>query len=95
MSGAEDGMNAFAVGRGAQGQQARLHHVKPFTAFLKEDLGDLRHFQIKAHRTRATVASSCTGLNGLTIHPVAPACFPASFRSVLDSVVKISMGTNL
>ena len=46
-------------------------------------------------RTRAMVASSCGGLKGLTIQPVAPARLPSAFFSALDSVVSTSMGTNL
>ena len=46
-------------------------------------------------RTFWTVATSCSGLNGLTSQPVAPAALPSAFLSAADSVVSISMGVNL
>lgn len=97
MGGAEDGVDAFAVRGRSEGQEARFHCIQPFPALLEEDLGDFRHFQIKDHArflrhmffefrcgcqmTRATVARSCGGLNGLTIQPVAPARLPSIFFS--------------
>ena len=47
--------------------------------------------------TRTTLATlqHCSGLNGLTIHPVAPAAFPSSFFSCCDSVVSMRIGVNL
>ena len=47
------------------------------------------------YSTRAIVDSSCSGLNGLTIQPVAPACLPRCLVSWPDSVVSTSMGVNL
>ena len=44
--------------------------------------------------TRASVASSCAGLKGLTIQPVAPAFLPSIFFSMLDSVVSSSTGVS-
>ncbi len=42
-----------------------------------------------------TTLKSCSGLNGLTIQPVAPAALPSCrFRSC-DSVVRINIGVNL
>ena len=41
------------------------------------------------------VASSLSGLNGLTTQPVAPAPFPAIFLSPDVSVVNIRMGVYL
>ena len=46
-------------------------------------------------RTFCTVATSCSGLNGLTSQPVAPAALPSDFLSAADSVVSISIGVNL
>ena len=40
------------------------------------------------------VDSSWSGLNGFTIHPVAPACFPSLFLLPADSVVSISIGVS-
>ena len=37
----------------------------------------------------------CSGLKGFTIHPVAPAAWPAFFLSSEASVVSIKMGVNL
>ena len=45
--------------------------------------------------TFCTVATSCSGLNGLTSQPVAPAALPSDFLSAADSVVSISSGVNL
>ncbi len=45
--------------------------------------------------TFCTVATSCSGLNGLTSQPVAPAALPSDFLSAADSVVSISIGVNL
>ena len=45
--------------------------------------------------TRWMVAISCSGLNGLTSQPVAPAALPSAFFSGVDSVVSISSGVNL
>jgi hypothetical protein len=44
---------------------------------------------------RAIVDSNCSGLNGFTIQPVAPACLPRCFVSWPDSVVSTSIGVNL
>jgi len=42
-----------------------------------------------------TVASSLSGLNGFTIHPVAPARLPSTFLLSPTSVVNIKIGVNL
>src|SRR6185312_6298536 len=44
--------------------------------------------------TRSSVASSCVGLKGLSIQPVAPACLPCCLRSWLDSVVSSNSGVS-
>ena len=49
MSGAEDGIDVFRVGGGAEAQEPRLHHVETLAALLEEDFGDFRHFRIKCH----------------------------------------------
>ncbi len=61
----------------------------PRTAFM-------RH-RCSTHQpsTRCTVATSCSGLKGLTSQPVAPAALPSIFFSGVDSVVSISSGVNL
>ncbi|KAF0232829.1 MAG: hypothetical protein FD177_2186 [Desulfovibrionaceae bacterium] len=46
-------------------------------------------------RTFCTTASSCSGLKGFTIQPVAPASLPSCFLPAWDSVVSMTMGMNL
>src|SRR5437660_10615727 len=78
-------------------QEAGFHCFQPFQALLKKDLAELGN--INRHcaypKTFLIVASSWSGLKGLTIQPVAPAALPSCFFSGADSFVSLSMGVNL
>src|SRR5262245_28996632 len=78
-------------------QQSGFHGFQPFHALFEKDLAELCY--IDRHRaypkTFLIVASSWSGLKGLTIQPVAPAALPSCFFSSADSVVSMSMGVNL
>src|SRR5215831_10561998 len=78
-------------------QQAGFHCFQPFQALFEKDLAELCH--VDRHcaypKTFLIVASSWSGLKGLTSQPVAPAALPSCFFSGADSVVSMSMGVNL
>src|SRR5690606_21987869 len=84
---AEDDVDRLGVGPARlERQQAALHRVQALAALLEEcgvEAGDV-HAQA---RTLRTVATSCSGSNGLTSQPVAPAALPSIFLSAPDSVV--------
>src|SRR5208337_2705161 len=74
-----------------QNEEGRLEFGEQFVGFRPVGFSQRFHYP----RTFFTTARSCSGLKGLTIHPVAPAVFPSCFFSGWDSVVSITMGMNL
>ena len=106
----ENRINFFDIGAVIQCQQAGFHDAQSLETFLEENIVKLRkidghlvyslkHAFVFMHpvqsRTRRRVLINCSGSNGLTIQPVAPAALPIIFFSVLDSVVRIRIGLNL
>src|SRR5688572_10916805 len=76
-------------------QQALLHILKQLKALGDEGLA--KPCDIVAHIQAHTFSITCTsfsGLNGLTIHPVAPALLPSCFFASSASVVSIRIGVN-
>ena len=78
-------------------QQGGLHVREVLKALFKKDLMELCDVHCHGNQpsTRLTVETSCSGLKGLTIQPVAPAALPSCFLSAADSVVSVRMGVNL
>ena len=110
VGGTEHDVDQFRiVGTLVQREERLLHGVEAVEAFLVEGLVELRQIDfghggtlerpyvvgMDQPSTRATVASSWSGSNGLTSQPVAPAALPSIFLLVSDSVVSMRMGTPL
>src|SRR5690606_8757368 len=103
---AENAVEAFGVGllhaaaalqHALDVEQLRLHRGDAFETLLEERR--VESPQVDRHaaypRTLRTTSTSCSGLNGLTIHPVAPALRPWSRLPACDSVVSMRIGVNL
>src|SRR5437868_5583559 len=97
MGDAEDRIDELRFRRAdVELQQRSFHRVQRFEALVEERIVKL--CKIERHNylsTRRMVATSCSGSNGLTIQPVAPASLPSRLRSTEDSVVNIRIGVCL
>src|SRR5512139_1387590 len=92
MHGAKHSSDKFLVIRNFfQLEQGRFKLSEKFLGFFSERLS----LSVHHPSTFLTTARSCSGLNGFTIQPVAPAAFPSTFFSACDSVVRRIMGMNL
>src|SRR6201999_2295262 len=92
MQRAEGRIDQLAVIRSlAEIQQRRFQRFEQLACFLTKDLCRV---QRRHDRTSLlTTASSCSGLNGFVIHPVAPALLVYCLTASLDSVVRKTIGS--
>ena len=78
VQGAEDPIDQGCLLRALlEGEQGLLELLEELPGLVAEGVDQTAH----AGQIIRTTARSCSGLNGLTIHPEAPAAFPSCFFS--------------
>jgi len=91
VKGAKGGIDQFPLfGALPEIEQGFFQHFKEFACLLTKYFRRVRRANDRT--SFATTASNCSGLNGLVIHPVAPALLASCLSASLDSVVRNTMG---
>ena len=94
VQGPEGGVDkSLVLGRAVEVEQRELELFHEFRRFLAEDFDGID--VVHQPSNFLATAVNCSGLNGLVIHPVAPAAFAACLIVSSDSVVRKTIGTPL